>query len=132
MQTHWQRRQTGGFTLVEIMIVVAILGLLSVLALPSLRKARQTSITQKCIQNQRMVFQAVIRYEMDYGQTLHAIRNNGVTIRNTLLAAGFINIQQAFECSASQTKDNDDVRLLYRDQDFLGPTCTIVSTHVFQ
>jgi prepilin-type N-terminal cleavage/methylation domain-containing protein len=48
-------QKKSGFTLVEIMIVVAIIGLLATLAIPSLLKARSVSRANACINNLRMI-----------------------------------------------------------------------------
>lgn len=66
MKLRESRRE--GFTLVEIMIVVAIIGLLASIAIPNFVKARTTAQMNACISNLRQIDGAVQQWALDTKQ----------------------------------------------------------------
>lgn len=60
-----KQNRKHGFTLVEIMIVVAIIGLLAAIAIPNFVKARTTSQKNACINNLRQIDGAIQQWALE-------------------------------------------------------------------
>jgi len=58
----------AGFTLVEIMIVVAIIGLLAAVAIPNLDHARRVAQARTCITNLAQIDSAASEFAMENGK----------------------------------------------------------------
>jgi prepilin-type N-terminal cleavage/methylation domain-containing protein len=68
MKTNRSHLRKAGFTLVEIMIVVAIIGLLAAIAIPNFVKARATSQASACINNLRQIDAAANEFALERGK----------------------------------------------------------------
>ena len=60
-------KRRKGFTLVEIMIVVAIIGLLAAIAIPNFVQARTRAQQNACLANLKQVQGAISLYALDNG-----------------------------------------------------------------
>jgi len=66
-------RKRKGFTLVEIMIVVTIIGMLAALAIPLFAKARRNAQEEACINNLRIIDGAKQQWGMENFQPVTAM-----------------------------------------------------------
>jgi general secretion pathway protein G len=79
-------REQAGFTLLELLIVVAIIGLLVAIAIPALQYALDKSKQRVTLSDMRMIANAVMTYDLD----------NSFFPSNSLDAAGLMNVLRPY------------------------------------
>jgi type IV pilus assembly protein PilE len=86
------KQNPHGFTLVEIMIVVAIIALLAALATPTFITARAKSMQSSCFNNMRLLDGAMQQYALDnsnaVANTLAKLVGTNAYIKNTPVCKG--------------------------------------------
>ena len=87
MKTSTPRK--SGFTLVEIMIVVAIIGLLAAIAIPNFIKARATSQANACINNLRQIDAAINEWALENG------KSTGASVVSVSTVSAYIKLNSA-------------------------------------
>ncbi len=63
------RREAGGFTLVELLVVIGIIALLISILLPTLSRARDSAKAVKCGSNVRQIAQGLVGYGTEFNGT---------------------------------------------------------------
>lgn len=110
------RKRKGGFTLIEIMIVVLIIGILLAIAIPNFMKARESSRTKACVANLKQIDAAIEQWAMDNKKA----GGDDVTLGDITGAGSYIETPP--ECPSG-----GDYGVTTVDG---APTCSLGGTHI--
>src|SRR5665213_278486 len=83
------KKHEPGFTLMEIMILVAIIGLLAAIAIPNFIKARATAQANACISDLRQIDAAINEWALETG------KSTGASIPSINTVSAYIRLNSA-------------------------------------
>jgi type II secretory pathway pseudopilin PulG len=129
------RRNNEGWTILEIMIVVSIIGLMALIAIPTWTAARTRSQREVCANNQRLIHEQlnILCLErnkpctVDEFPSLEAVRDALVPLNG---GAKYIKRRTVFSCPGNQDQTvQNDYSFIRDGRQIIGFSCDIIPDH---
>lgn len=106
-----------GFTLVELMVVVVILGILVTIAVPLYKAQTEKAKKATCFANQRMIESAIVQWSMDPDN-----ENAGIPELGDLVEDGYLLSEP--KCPSNNDTNDNDTNDTYNINPDGSVTCT--------
>ena len=107
------KTEKKGFTLFEMLVVTAILGLIMVIAIPNYLKARNNAMAHICASNQKMIYTAASMFMNSEEESLEAMGHKERL--DALIEKGYIKGNNWCECPSGKDGSYDDYTLIFQD-----------------
>lgn len=100
MTQRLMRRRQPGFSMVEIIVVMGVIGIMCSIIFPVLAEARQKARVTQCGSQLRQIGQAMVMYDTDHNRDME----NYPDRLTHLHALGYVQNDRVFVCAADPTK----------------------------
>jgi len=111
-----------GFSVFELMVVVAIVGLIAAIALPNFRSAKAKTEKNTCIANQKIIFTAATMYSVKETESLAGMSSSDAL--QELIDQGYLRGDKWLECPEGGDIDYDDYILVFNGEILSDIECT--------
>lgn len=119
------------FTLIELLIVVAIIAILAAILLPAMGKARERARNTVCINNMKQLNMGIAKYSSVFRDSLMSAYNGRYTWYKFFIISGYLNKKSGekanlmtFKCPSDKTqvaKNNTEGYCSYSYNGWIGP-----------
>ncbi len=127
-------KQSAGWTLLECMIVVSIIGVTALIGIPSWIAARTRSQAEVCKSNQRLIFEQINIYCLDFNKPCTIDEFSGISDIIDILypesGAKYVKRKTAFHCPGNSVDDDfDDYRFARDGRRIIDIECDFDEVH---
>ena len=112
-----------GMTLIEVVAIVALIGIVAAIVIPAILKANEKARRIMCVANQRAIYGATARYEFEQNASLKPLGRKERL--DTLLSLGYIDSRNSFRCPANPAGDYDDYVIVYEGLTLVDVDCEV-------